>query len=169
MQQSVHIRGIDHGVHGVRGVVREGRLRLEPRLEARLHAAHEPRADEGNGGGQRSDADRWMDWCTTIFLPQMIPVFLGLVKTPPEKRDMKAIETARVQWEASVGLLNAALAGKRYVAGDDFSMGDIPLGVFVHRWYSIPMQRADMPNVAAWYERLKARPAFVEHVIKAAG
>ena len=69
----------------------------------------------------------------------------------------------------NAALLNAALAGKRYVAGNDFSMGDIPLGVFVHRWYSIPMQRADMPNVAAWYERLKARPAFVEHVIKAAG
>lgn len=43
----------------------------------------------------RADADRWMDWCTTVFLPQMIPVFLGIVKTPPEKRDMKAIEEAR--------------------------------------------------------------------------
>ena len=117
----------------------------------------------------RADADRWMDWCTTVFLPQMIPVFLGLVKTPPEKRDMKAIEEGRVRWEASVAMLNAALAGKSYVAGNDFSMGDIPVGVFVHRWYSIPMQRADMPNVAAWYARLKQRPAFVEHVIKAAG
>ncbi len=117
----------------------------------------------------RADADRWMDWCTTTFLPQMIPVFLGIVKTPPEKRDMKAIEEARVRWEASVALLNDALAGKNYVAGADFSMGDIPLGVFVHRWYSIPMQRADMPNVAAWYARLKQRPSFVEHVMKAAG
>ena len=117
----------------------------------------------------RADADRWMDWCTTVFLPQMVPVFLGLVKTPPEKRDTKAVEEGRVRWEASVALLNAALAGKNYVAGADFSMGDIPLGVFVHRWYSIPMQRADMPNVAAWHARIKQRPAFVEHVVKTAG
>lgn len=117
----------------------------------------------------RADADRWMDWCTTTFLPQMVPVFVGLVKTPPEKRDMKVIEAARVQWETLVAMLNDALAGRNYVAGADFSMGDIPLGVFVHRWFSIPMQRADMPNVAAWYARLRQRPAFIEHVVKAAG
>jgi glutathione S-transferase len=117
----------------------------------------------------RADADRWMDWCTSVFTPQMIPVFVGLMKTPPEQRDLRAIEDARVRWEASVGLLNDALAGRDYIAGKDFSMGDIPLGVFVHRWYLIPMQRAEMPNVRAWYARLKERPAYVEHVIRAAG
>jgi glutathione S-transferase len=56
------------------------------------------------------------------------------------------------------------MAGRTYVAGDALSLGDIPMGVFVKRWYALPIERPNTPNIAAYYERLKKRPAFVEHV-----
>jgi glutathione S-transferase len=112
----------------------------------------------------RADADRWMDWNTSTMSSAMAPVFVGLVRTPPEQRDAKAIEDARVKLEKVVGVLDAHLAGKRFMAGDNFTMGDIPVGCFVHRWYVLPIERLRYPNLLAWYERLKERSAFREHV-----
>src|SRR5712692_5896173 len=39
---------------------------------------------------QRADSDRWMDWMRQVD-PAMTPVFWGLIRTPPEKRDMALI------------------------------------------------------------------------------
>ncbi len=41
---------------------------------------------------QRFEAERWMDWQQTTLQPAHRAVFLGLVRTPPEKRDMAAID-----------------------------------------------------------------------------
>ena len=51
------------------------------------------------------------------------------------------------------------------MAGDGFTMGDIPLGCFVNRWYQLPIERPAHDHLAAWYERLQARPAYREHVM----
>ena len=44
-------------------------------------------------------------------------------------------------------------------------MGDIPVGCFVHCWYALDVERPALRNVQAWYERLKARPAYAKHVM----
>src|SRR5215212_444671 len=38
----------------------------------------------------RARAQSWMDWQLSIAGPAIFPVFWGLVRTPPEKRDPKA-------------------------------------------------------------------------------
>ena len=52
-------------------------------------------------------------------------VFWGLVRTPPEKRDLTAIETSKAKTTAAIKILDAQLAKTAYVAGDAFSMADI--------------------------------------------
>jgi len=112
----------------------------------------------------RADAERWMDWAFT-FQNAMRDVFWGLIRTPPESRDMKAIEAGA---KRSAGLLGAvlepALAGKDYLTGKNFSMGEIPLGCEVQRWMRVPIERPRLPHVEAWFERLRARPAFLRIV-----
>ena len=49
------------------------------------------------------------------------------------------------------------------MAGGAFTMGDIPMGVALHRWFLLPIERPDYPRLAAYYERLKQRPAFAAH------
>jgi glutathione S-transferase len=44
-------------------------------------------------------------------------------------------------------------------------MADIPLGPMIHRYLAVEVERPDLPNIRAWYERLCARPAFREHVM----
>jgi glutathione S-transferase len=61
------------------------------------------------------------------------------------------------------GLLDAHLARHPYVAGEHFSMGDIPLGPHAHRWFNLVQDRPPMPHFEAWYRRLTERPAFRRH------
>lgn len=116
----------------------------------------------------RADADRWMDWCTTTLQPPVIAMFVGLVRTPADQRDPKAVEQARVSAEAVLAMLDDRLASMPFVVGDRLTMGDIPLGVFIHRWYGLPVARPVLRQVDAWYSRLRERPAFNEHVVKTA-
>jgi glutathione S-transferase len=107
----------------------------------------------------RADADRWMDWQCTEYSPRMRLAFWNLIRTPKEKQDAAAIEESRAGSEAMTAILDAALTGRRFVAGDRFTMGDIPVGVAVHRWLGMPMAREPRPALEAWYARVMARPA----------
>ena len=60
--------------------------------------------------------------------------------------------------------LKGWLAGRRYVAGDQFTMGDIPLGTAVQRWFNLPIERENFRNLEAYYRRLQARAAFKQLV-----
>src|SRR5437868_11184939 len=86
----------------------------------------------------RADAERWMDWAFT-FQNAMRAVFWGLIRTPPEKRDAKAIEEGRVKSAQLLGVLEANLQNKDYVTGTAFTMGDIPIGCEVQRWMRVPI------------------------------
>jgi glutathione S-transferase len=111
----------------------------------------------------RADAERWMDWAFTVQTA-MRPVFWGLIRTPAEKRDPKAIEAGRLKSIETLQVLEKSLAGKAYVTGARFTMGDIPVGCEVQRFMRVPIERPPLPNVEAWFERLRERPPFSQLV-----
>jgi glutathione S-transferase len=113
----------------------------------------------------RADADRWMDWQMGTLWASMRPVFIGLVRTPPEERDRASIEAASKRTAEIWGILDAHLADRDYVTGPSFTMGDIPLGATAYRWLQLGVEGPTLPNVRAWHERLSERPAFREHVM----
>ncbi|HLQ01163.1 MAG TPA: glutathione S-transferase [Burkholderiales bacterium] len=115
--------------------------------------------------GQRADADRWMDWTTSTVAPAITPVFWGLIRTPPEKRDLKAIDEGAKKLADAFQVLEQSLDGRDYVAGKSFTMGDIPLGTFVYRWYALEVKRPKLEKVEAYYQRLQQRPAYKKHVM----
>ncbi|QEY72427.1 glutathione S-transferase [Pseudomonas denitrificans (nom. rej.)] len=109
---------------------------------------------------QRASAEKWMDWTTSSFAAPFRTVFWGTLRTPPEQRDAVAIQAAI---ETCVGLLavpEATLAKQPYLTGEQFGMGDIPLGSFIYAWFEMPIERPAQPHLEAWYARLKARPAY---------
>jgi glutathione S-transferase len=114
----------------------------------------------------RAEADRWMEWQQTEAAPPMFPIFWGFVRTPPEKRDMAAIEKARVTLAKVLKTLDARLANNRFVADDSFTMGDIPIGCLIFRWFTLPIERPPLPNVEAWYKRLSERPGYKTHAMQ---
>lgn len=113
----------------------------------------------------RANANRWMDWQLTTMGPAMVPLFLGLIRTPEEKRDRAAIQNALQKATKTWQILDENLAKNRYLAGNDFTIGDIPLGVWAYRWYTLPIQRPDLKNVKSWYDRLCQRPPYKTHIM----
>ncbi len=110
----------------------------------------------------RATADTWMDWKLNAINPVMRPIFWGLVRTKPEDRDMDAITAGIEQGVKFWGMLDTHLAGRRYIAGDDLTMGDIPVGPQAFRWFELVGEgdRPSMPHLEAWYQRLTERPAY---------
>lgn len=114
---------------------------------------------------RRARADMWMDWQQTVIQPNMSPLFLGLIRTPKEKRDEAALQAAAERLCASFAVLDAHLEGKTYMAGDTLSIGDIPLGAVTYRFLHLPIERPSLPHLQRWYERLANAAAFRTHVM----
>ncbi len=112
---------------------------------------------------QRALAEQWMDWKLSTVMPMMTPIFWGLVRTSEEDRDLDLIQRSIERGSKVWRILDRHLARNDYVAGEAFTMGDIPLGPQIHRWLELVDDRPPMPNLEAWYRRLTERPAFREH------
>ena len=112
----------------------------------------------------RADADRWMDWQAVSLNPGIGPAFLQLIRTLPEKRDDGIIENARIETEKKLGVLDAHLSTREYVAGSRFTMGDIPLGCSMDRWFKLPLTRESHPHVERWYAALRERKGAAQVV-----
>ncbi|WP_375460532.1 glutathione S-transferase family protein [uncultured Enterovirga sp.] len=106
----------------------------------------------------RADAERWMDWQATTATPALRDVFWQLVRTKPEARDASVIAQSTGASAAMAHIIDARLADRPYLAGDSFSMGDIPLGCHVKRWLALPIERPSLPNLEAWFARISERP-----------
>ncbi len=112
----------------------------------------------------RADADRWMDWQTATFWPALRPVFHQLIRTPLEKQNPDMIAAGVKSAGEISAVLDHFLDGRDFVAGNDFTMGDIPIGGVIYRWYAMDIDRPDRPNIRKWYDRLSERAGYAEHV-----
>lgn len=108
----------------------------------------------------RAQADKWMDWTTSTIAAPFIPVFWGVLRTPADKQDWNAINQGVQALHDLLAVADDALSRQPWLSGDAFGMGDIPLGCFAYAWFEMPIERPPLPHLQAWYERLKARPAY---------
>ena len=113
----------------------------------------------------RALVERWMDWQATELNNAWRYAFYALVRKSPEHQDADEIQASVQQWNRTMSLLDARLQNTgSYAAGDQFTLADVVLGVSTHRWLSTPIERPALPHLAAYHQRLRARPGFVQHV-----
>ncbi len=115
---------------------------------------------------ERTRADMWMDWANSELWPTMVPLFRAFMRTPPAQRDAAAIEAARQQTLDVLRILDGRLAQAPYVAGSEFTMGDIAVGCGAWRWFALPIERPALPALQQWFERLALRPAYRKVVMQ---
>ncbi|HEX7681964.1 MAG TPA: glutathione S-transferase [Trinickia sp.] len=113
----------------------------------------------------RASVDRWLDWSLSTLAPAERPVFLTLVRTPPEERDAQAlaadVKTLIARWK----IVDGHLQGRFHMEGDRFTIADIVLGAFAKRWFGVEgIERPPMPSLARWYQRLTQRVAFKKYI-----
>ena len=113
----------------------------------------------------RALAEQWMDWQLSTLVSPVSTVFQNLIRRPAAERDTAAIERNTREANRAMALLDEHLQSRPYVAGESFTMGDIPVGATAHRWLEIPaIDRPPLAAVRAWRARLAERPAFRSHV-----
>ena len=130
-----------------------------------LAAKQQNRTLEPADPKSRARAQMWMDWQLSVMGPAITPVFWGLIRTPPEKRDAAAIEAGKVKSMAAMRILDAQLAKSAFVAGDTLSMGDIPVALMAYRFRRLVPERPGLDNFERWFTAIEQRPAFKEHVL----
>jgi glutathione S-transferase len=109
----------------------------------------------------RAHADSWTDWKSSTLWPHVRTLVVQLIRTPADKRDHGAIEAAHGQVAAALKVLDAQLSKTPFVAGSDFTWGDIPVASAAQRWFNLPgVSRGGFKSVEAWYARVAERPGF---------
>ncbi|MDA8451869.1 glutathione S-transferase [Acidovorax sp. NCPPB 3859] len=102
-------------------------------------------------------AEQWMDWQQTTLNPAGRDAFLQWIRTPAAQRDPAAITRSVAATEPLMELLDTHLARHAYLAGDRFTMADIPVGCEIHRWWGLPQERPPRPHLERWFNALRAR------------
>lgn len=113
----------------------------------------------------RAAADKWMDWTTASFAPHYRDVFWNLVRRSPQEQVAAEISRGLDGCGRLLAIVDKTLANQPFLSGDQLGIGDIPLGCSIYGWFTMPIERPDLPHLAAWYQRLTERPAFRKGVM----
>jgi glutathione S-transferase len=114
---------------------------------------------------ERSCAERWMDWEMSKLQPDFIDLFWGYYRTPSESRNHQAIATAQQRCARHFEQLDRQLESQPYLAGDSFTMGDIPCAVCLYRYFHMGLDVDRPAQVLSWYQRLAQRSAFADTIM----
>ena len=114
---------------------------------------------------ERSLAERWMDWELTKLQESFISLFWNYFRTPEASRDMQVVERAQQICAEHLRQLDQQLAKQNYLAGDHFTVADIPCAVCLYRYFNMGLDVERPVRVETWYQRLAAREAYQSNVM----
>jgi glutathione S-transferase len=113
---------------------------------------------------ERARCDQWIDWQASELNRSWSYAFLALVRHSPAHQDARQIELSCRDWGAKMAIVEQQLARTgAYIAGDTFSLADIPIALSINRWLETPLQHVELPAVDAYMERLVAREGYREY------
>lgn len=103
---------------------------------------------------------QWLHYAEGMIMPPINIIVVETILLPPERRTELNVKRATKLLDQMLGAVEARLEGRDYLAGD-FSGADIMTGhaVTVSR-DMIGADFTDRPNLAAYADRLLARPAL---------
>jgi len=112
----------------------------------------------------RAQVEKWMDWQATEFNNSWRYAFMALMRRSPQHTDTNAIAASIADWNRHAAIVDAHLAATGgYMAGAAFTLADVVIGLSVQRWLAAPLHHPDLPALAAYVERLRAREGFLLH------
>lgn len=114
-----------------------------------------------NGTLERYRLQSWLTYIGTELHKSFSPFF-----NPAAGNDWK--EAAKANLEKRIAYADQQLTGKSYLMGEDFSVADAYLFTVLGWAKFIKLDLAQWPNVAAYMNRIAARPA-VQAALKAEG
>ena len=112
-------------------------------------------ADEGR-------AFQWSLWGMTETEGPLLQVLMHRAFLPPAQRDEALAQAGVDKLAQPLAVLDAALAGKKYLLGDAFTIADLNLASVLSWALATKLDLSKTPNVARWLGECCSRPAFVK-------
>lgn len=110
---------------------------------------------------ERARVEQWMDWQASELNPAWRYAFQHHVRKSPVHADLAAVRASELRWNHLMSVLDGELArDEGHVAGPDFTLADIVIGVSVRRWQETPILRPELPALARYVARLERRVGF---------
>ena len=117
----------------------------------------------GTTSFERGLAMQWSFWSTSELQSPIIEIFIQKVFMPDDKRDNNVIESNLKKLPDLLNVLNTSLEGKKYLAGNQFTIGDINTMSVVSICPMIGIDLKDYSNINGWLGAISDRPAYQKY------
>ena len=130
-----------------------------------LCARHEredllPRAPQA-----RAQVEKWMDWQISDLNNAWRYAFMAIARQSPLHQDAELLQRSCVDWNRHMRVIEQHIATHTpFLAGSQFTLADIVIGLSIHRWKSTLLDHPSFPNIDDYFLRLGELPGFVAHV-----
>jgi len=112
---------------------------------------------------ERFFVDQWIDWQAIELNNSWTYTIMSLLRHSPDHQDPNLLQQGINDWNHHMQILDQQLAKTQaYVAGTEFTLADIPIGLSVQRWKATPFDHPTLKNVDQYFERLNQRAGFLK-------
>ena len=105
-------------------------------------------------------AFQWSVWAISEIEPLQMQIVIQKLFTPEDRRNPKVIEGATQSLQRPLKVLDAALAGGGWLAGEAFTVADLNVAAVMQLMKMIGFTYAEHANVQRWADACYARPAL---------
>lgn len=103
---------------------------------------------------------QWSVWGISEIEPLQMQVVIQRLFTPEEKRDPKVVERAVRGLQRPLKVLDAALAGRDWLVGQQFSVADLNVAGVMQLMNEVGIEVSAHLHVQRWLAACGARPAL---------
>lgn len=113
---------------------------------------------------KRARIDQWLDWQASDLNRSWSYAFLSLVRKSVAHQVPGEISASLAGWTRHMSILEGQFdATRAFVAGEHFSLADIPIGLSVNRWFSTPFEHPRFAAVSSYFDRLADSTGFAAY------
>lgn len=120
-----------------------------------------------SSASERAQIDQWTEWSKiNVALKFTAPVFWQVVRIPKQRHNPELIRKGLTAFEKNLKIANECLEHQEFLTGEHFTPADIQFGHVLFRYFDLPIERAELPALQAYYERLCERRSYQQHVMQ---
>ncbi len=112
--------------------------------------------EDGDSARQVRLRDRFYD----LHIHNHVQKVVGNRLRPADKKDPHGVEDAKTRMRAAYDIAEREMASRRWAAGDAFTLADCAAAPALFYASNVLPFAETYPNLAAYLERLKARPSY---------
>ena len=111
--------------------------------------------------------NQWIDWASFSLGSPCQLLTAHMVHLPLEMRNTLKILEAKNIINSMLKIMNIQLLQTNYLAGNDFTLADIPAGCWFNRCRNFEIDMSEFKGISSWAEKLYQRKAFQLAVVSA--